>query len=344
MTHRPALPRAVRTIRPIRAVALVAVAGALAACSPAQTLLGLHPNTAVLSNSPAVTAGQASAIATRALTQAQRADALRTPEAAESAYTGLALTVAPARYVVEKVLDPSKDSSGGALAPVAQPSRIVVTAGRGFPRTVLAVWQPDGSSTRQAVLMDSPDVRTPFRVATRVDLLPGEVLPPTAPNTRGASVLAEDVGGLVATPRQAVKDLAALLQTGTSGGTPFDSSVVVREVRSKAAAQAKDVNKVAVFQQRHTARDDGMRVVRTADGGALVFAAINRTDLFTVRKGAGVITPPPAYRALGSGLKRITRSAAVTTVEVVALVLPPHGKGSARVIGFSEMPVAVKGS
>lgn len=325
-------------------LALAAAAAVLTACSPADTLLGLQPNTAVLSNSPAITAGQASSIATRAITQAQRADALRTKEAATTAYTGLALTVAPARYVVEQVIDPSKNTSGGALAAVPQPSRVVVTAGRSFPRTVLAVWQPEGSSTREAVIMGSPDVRTPFRVAMRVELLPGQVLPPTAPNTRGASVLGPDVGGLVATPRQVVDDLATLLTTGRSGGTAFASSVVVSEVRAKAAAQAKDVAKVAVFSQKHTAREDGLNVIRTADGGALVFAAINRQDLFVVRKGAGVITPPPAYRALGSGLKSITRSAAVTTVQSVVLVVPPQGKGAVRVIGFSEVPVAVKGS
>ena len=149
----------------------------------------------------------------------------------------------------------------------------------------------------------------------------------------------------MATPRSGGHATShSLLQTGTLGGTPFERAPVVSEVRSKAAAQARDVRKVATFTQRHTARDDGTTVIRTADGGALVFAAINRTDLFTVRKGAGVITPPPAYRALASGLKKITKSATVTTVETVVLVLPPRGKGSARVIGFSEVPVAVKGS
>lgn len=340
MVRRPRRPRRLRRALP---VAVCASAVALSACSPAQTLLGLQPNTAVLSNSPAVTPGQASTVATRAITQAQRADALRTTAAAQSAFTGLALTSAPARYLVEKAIDPDADP-GGALAPVAQPSRVVVTAGRSFPRIVVAVWQPEGGRTLEAVLMRSPDVRTPFRVATRVDLLPGEVLPPTPPNTRGASVLADDVGGLVATPRQAVADLAAMLQTGTSPSTPFESSVVVKEVRAKAAAQARDVKKVATFTQRHSARGDATTVIRTADGGAIVFAAINRTDQFTVRKGAGVITPPPAYRALASGLKKITRSATVTTVETVVLVVPPRGQGSVRVVGFSEEPVAVKGS
>jgi hypothetical protein len=326
--------------------AAVAVGAAvlLASCSPAQGLLGLQANTAVLSNQPAITAGQATSIAARALGQAQRADALRTPEAAETAFTGLELRVAPPRYVVERVLDPAKDSSGGALEPVVQPSRIIVTAGRAFPRTIVAVWRPQGSATQQVAVMDSSDVRTPFLVSARADLLPGATLPATAPSTRGASLLGPDVEGLVATPAQAVKDLALLLQTGRSGGTSFAPSVVVKDVRTKAAAQAKDVAKVAVFRQTHAAEAEGIRVVRTADGGAIVVAAIDRTDRFGVRKGAGVITPPPAYRALSSGLKKITRAAAVTTVQTVVLVLPPQGGGPAQVIGFSEVPVSVSGS
>ncbi len=327
------------------AVAAVLVAALAGACSPVQAVLGLHPNTAVLSNSPAVSAGQAVRIAARALGQAQRADALRTEEAARTAYTGLALKIAPNRYVIEKVLDPAASTTtGGALEPVIKPSRVVVTAGRAFPRTIVAVWTPQGSSIAQVAVLDSADVRTPFKVSARTDLLPGQGLPATPPNSRGASILPKDVDGLVATPEQAVTDLATLLQTGKGGSTTFASSAVVREVRTKAAAQAKDVSKVAVFRQTHVPEKTGMRVIRTADGGAVVIAAIDRTDRFTVRKGAGVITPPPAYRALSKGLKKITKSASVTTVQTVVLVLPPQGRGSARLIGFSEVPVAVSGS
>ncbi|WP_460460661.1 hypothetical protein, partial [Angustibacter peucedani] len=298
----------------------------------------------LLSNRPAVDAAQATQIAARALGQAQRADALRTDEAAKTAFTGLALKITPARYVVEKVLDPSKDASGGALEPVVEPSRIVVTAGRSFPRTLLAVWTPEGSSTAQVAVLESTDVRTPFKVAVRADLLPGAGLPPTAPAARGASVLPRDVDGLVATPEKAVADLARLLQTGTSGGTPFAANVVVKDVRTKAAQQAKDVAKVATFQQVHAAEPYGLRVVRTADGGAVVVAAIDRTDSFTVKKGAGVITPPPAYRALSGGkLKKITKRASVRTVQTVVLVLPRQGAGPARLVGFSEVPVQVSG-
>jgi len=307
-------------------------------------MLGIKPNTSVLSGHPAITANQATAVAGRALAQAERADALRTQEAAKTAYTGLALKTAPPRYVVEKVLDPGKNSSGGALASVVQPSRIVITAGRAFPRTVIAVWTPQGSTTQQVAVLDSPDVRSPFRVSARADMLPGVGLPATAPNTRGASMLPADVEGLAATPTRAVADFAKLLQTGTSASTKFAPSKVVSDVRSKAAAQAKGVKAVAVFNQSHVPEKEGVRVFRTADGGAIVVAAIDRLDRFTVRKGAGVINPPAAYPALGGGMKKITKSATVQTVQMVVLSVPPQGKGPVRLIGFTEDPVAVTGS
>jgi hypothetical protein len=119
---------------------------------------------------------------------------------------------------------------------------------------------------------------------------------------------------------------------------------VVNEVRAKAAAQARSVKSVAVFGQTHVPEKDGMRVVRTADGGAIVVAAIDRLDRFTVRKGAGVINPPPVYRALGGGMKKITKVATVQTVQMVVLSVPPQGKGPVQLLGFTEDPVAVTGS
>ena len=73
-------------------------------------------------------------------------------------------------------------------------------------------------------------------------------------------------------------------------------------------------------------------------------AAIDRVDRFRVRKGAGTITPPSTYAGLARGAQRITRQADVTTVQVLALVLPPAGRGPARVVGFSEQPVTFSAS
>ncbi|GAB3683230.1 hypothetical protein [Angustibacter aerolatus] len=336
------MTRVARAVRPVALAALAAAA--LGGCST-QSLLGLEQNTAVLSNRAVLQPQQAVEIAGRALAQAERADAVQTTAAARTAYTGLALDVAGPTYTVAQVLDPEKDRSGGALEQYAPPSRVVVTAGRDFPRTLLAVGTPEGGPTAQLSVLSTPDVRTPYRVAARADLLPGAELPATAPNERGAATLAPDVEGLVATPERALRDYAKLLQTGTSGGTDFADDVVVDQVRGESAKQRKGVEKVARYRQTHAASDDDLEVVRTADGGALLVGVIERHDVFTVRKGAGTIKPPAAYAALADGkLQQIRKKADVTTVQMVAMVLPPKGAGDARVVGFSELPTKVTAS
>ncbi|GMA88676.1 hypothetical protein GCM10025868_39260 [Angustibacter aerolatus] len=129
----------------------------------------------------------------------------------------------------------------------------------------------------------------------------------------------------------------SLLQTGTSGGTDFADDVVVDQVRGESAKQRKGVEKVARYRQTHAASDDDLEVVRTADGGALLVGVIERHDVFTVRKGAGTIKPPRrTRRSPTASLQQIRKKADVTTVQMVAMVLPPKGAGDARVVGFSE--------
>ena len=209
---------------------------------------------------------------------------------------------------------------------------------------MLAVARPGGAATAQLSVLQSPDARTPYRVAARVDLLPGATLPPTAPADQGAAVLGPDASSLVTTPRRALVDYATLLRTGRTDGTVFAPDVVVASVRDNARGQARGVAAVATFAQEHRVEPGSFSVVRTADGGALVVAAVDRVDRFLVRKGAGTIKAPPAYSALAKGVTRIPQRAEVTTVQLVAMVLPPAGRGQARVVGFSEHPARVTAS
>jgi hypothetical protein len=333
------------------AVVALAVAVGATACSPAEDVLGLRRNTQA--SRPALSGEQAMTVAERALGRAVRADALQDAQQASAAYTGLALRLAGPTYTVERVLDPQRQQAAGALQAPPTPSRVVVAAGRQWPRSMLTVARPDGAATAQLSVLRSADARTPYRVAARVDLLPGAALPRTAPVEQGAAVLGPDATGLVATPRRALADYATLLRTGrtarTDGkqsthGTAIAADVVVRSVRDNATSQARGVAAVATFTQDHRVEPDSFSVLRTADGGALVVAAVDRIDRFRVRKGAGTIKPPAAYTALAKGVTRITQRADVTTVQLVALVLPPAGGGPARVVGFSEHPVQVTAS
>lgn len=321
------------------ALAVSAVALAVSGCSRAGAL-GLESNGQVAVDRPPVTASQARTIAERVLNEASVADVLRTSQAMNTAFTGVALRTAPARYAVEKSTHPDTDDTGEALQPPPAPAEIIRTVGPQFPRTILTVTPAEDEATRELGVLVSSGVTDPYRVDSRVRLLPGTSVPDTRPG--GAAVLSPTAvsGELSSSPADALQDYAALLQTGTSGGARFAADPVVQSVRDNAKQQASQVSKIASFRQTHTLTKDTIHVVATRDGGALVVGALQRVDTFTVKKGKGHLAPPAAYRAL-AGVTKITKSATVRTVEVVALVIPPSGGGDVRVIGFTELPESV---
>jgi hypothetical protein len=310
-------------------------------CSRAD-VLGVEANTQVASDRPAMTATQAESIAERVLGEASVADALRTSAAMSTAFTGVALRTAASRYAVEASMEsPGERDSGEALQPPPPPTRVVRTVGAAFPRLILTVAPAEDETTRELAVLSSSGVLDPYKVASRVRLLPGVAVPEFAP--AGAAVLSASGGDrqLSVSPVDALRDYATLLQTGKSGGTTFAADPVVVSVRDNAKQQASQVSKIASFRQTHAATKDAVHVIATRDGGAIVIGALERVDTFTVKKGKGHLAPPAAYKALAGGVTKITKSALVTTVEVVALVIPPAGEGAVQVIGFTELPASV---
>ncbi len=323
-----------------RALAGAVVVAVLAAgCGSRADLLGLAANERPAAGVAALTPAQASAVAGRALALAHESDTTRSMQGARAAFTGAALRTAAAAYAVDRALAPGTDPGAAALAPAAPASHIVLTARTAYPRSFLALSRPPGAAADELAVLTARDARTPYRVASRAVLLPRAVLPPTLP---AAPVLSARVGGLVATPAAAVRDYAKLLQTGANTSTAFAASPVTASVRANAAAQARAVAKVATFTQRHRVTSDPVVVVGTSDGGAIVVATIERVDELVVRKGAGVLAPPGSYRALAGGLRTITRSAQVRTVQVVVLAVPRSGGGPVRLIAFSELPLRIR--
>jgi hypothetical protein len=83
--------------------------------------------------------------------------------------------------------------------------------------------------------------------------------------------------------------------------------------------------------------------VGQANGGALVFGVIERTDSFKVKNGQNVKTSANKAFVLLSGKKSVTRSASITTLEFVAFAVPPSG-GRATLVAAREQIVAGSGS
>jgi hypothetical protein len=321
----------------------VGVLGLLAVAGCSRTdVLSVEANTQVAVDRAPLTATQARVIAERVLGEASVADALKTTEAIETAFTGVALRTAASRYAVEKSTQPEEGDTGEALQPPPPPTEVVRTLGARYPRSLFTVSPALEENTRELAVIESGSVLDPYRVASRVRLLPGTSVPDLAAS--GAPVLSptEVSGRLSVAPAEALADYAALLQTGKSPGTSFAQDPVVQSVRDNAKQQASQVSKIASFSQKHSVSSDPVHVIATRDGGALVVGALTRVDTFAVKKGKGHLAPPAAYKALAGGVTKITKSATVTTVEVVAMVIPPTGGGPVRVIGFTELPESVK--
>jgi hypothetical protein len=328
-----------RVVRPLVLVCVVLVA--VTACSRA-SVLGIEANTQVATDRAPVTASQARTVAERVLGEASVADALRTTEAISTAFTGVALRTAASRYAVEKSTEAAQHDTGEVLQPPPPPSEVIRTLGARYPREILTVSADADKTTRQLAVLVSGSVLDPYRVAGRVTLLPGAGVPDVS--VAGAPVLAPTATGgrLTVAPADALRDYATLLQTGKSGATQFAPDPVVSSVRQNAKQQAAQVKKIATFRQTHALADDPVHVIATRNGGALVVGALERVDTFTVKKGKGHLAPPAAYKALAGGITKIMKSATVTTVEVVALVIPPGPDPEVRVIGFTELPESVK--
>ena len=79
-------------------------------------------------------------------------------------------------------------------------------------------------------------------------------------------------------------------------------------LKTAAAAQAKALGKLGTLAQGHEPRLDDAVTFRLADGGAVTFGLMKRTDTISVKKGAKELVLPAEYAKL-IGKKKVTKSA-----------------------------------
>ena len=79
---------------------------------------------------------------------------------------------------------------------------------------------------------------------------------------------------------------------------------------------------------------------RLADGGAVTFGLMRRTDTIAVKPTAKELVLPAEYAKV-TGKKKVTKSLTLQSLEPVVIVVPTTGK--AEVIGARELLVSGKG-
>ena len=338
-TSRPGSVRARgRATRRVLALGTLAGALALAGCGSQEALVGLHaaPTEKTASAAP-LDAEEATAVATRLLTT------LETPAAGngkaataarQAVLTGDALTLDKARTASKAAT--ATPAAGLATAP--RPTVVAQSQGRAWPRAILATTLDEKTNTQllHVMLSEKPDQR--FRITASVPMFAGAQLPALGESTKGAPLL--DTGaknGLASAPKDAVAAYANALATPT----PKKKTTAVKTddpfataLRTSAATQTKALGKLASLRQVHEPLLGDAVTFRLADGGAVTFGLMKRTDSVALKPAAKEIVLPPEYARV-TGKPKATKSFSLNNLEPFVMVVPTSG--AAKVIGADEL-------
>ncbi len=334
--------------RPTRSLTLAAGALAaalvLAGCGDAtQTLVGMRPAPTEKTATAPLDPDGATAIATRLLTAADtpaEGDAAAQKVARATIYSGDALALAEAR--AQRAAPPT-ESADAALATGPTPTVVAQSQGRDWPRAILAATLDADTNTQYLHVMLSEEPDEPFRIAASVPMFAGAQLPAVGTEATGAPLLDATVTqGLATSPEKAVAAYAAAIAQpkGTASKAVDVTDPFATGLKTAAATQAKSLGKLATLKQVHDPRLEKALTFRLADGGAVTFALMQRTDTITVRPTAKELVLPKAYADLVKK-KKVTRTLVLNNLEAIVVLVPTTG--AARVIGADELLVSGRG-
>ena len=334
--------------RNLRAMALsvvsVVIGASLAGCGAAPAVLGIHGPPKANAASAPLTVDQAKRILTRDFTaalQGETTTGAAAQAALRTAYSGDALRAAKARVKLAAVQPAGADSP--LLAP-QQPRLLAVSRGFGYPRVMVAQTVAAKGSLPILHLLTSPDAATPYRISASATMLPLSTVKPFDPLRQG-SPLVTDGSALAVSGIELLKAYAAGMAFPAKVVTnpPFAADTKAAQVRAGAAEVAKAVASQASFTRDNKVVPNSVYAVRQANGDALVFGVIERTDSFAVKSGQAINTIANKAFVLLSGKKKVTKSASITTVEFVVFSVPRE-TGRATLVAASEQVVAGSGS
>jgi hypothetical protein len=299
-------------------------AGIVASAVLAGCAVPRHRATAIV-DEPATSYGGASAILVHFNTVRRQADAARSPRILAGVEGGAALTADVSLYRVSARLHPRRH---GARRPWTSPSQLFVPRFTRYPLWFVAVVEDTGRGTRVAAVLARASVTTPWRVVLAPQLVATTPLPAVR-TVRGGQVAVPmtDRGGLARSPAATVDRYCRVLADPRSryvGDFSADSFIPqMRRVQSRARAPR-------VIQR--WARMPGGYALRTASGGALVFASVRRQDRYRFGPRQAFRWPrsnPAAAYQPG----RVRRSATVTYLYQLLMYVPARGGGGSRVLG-----------
>lgn len=253
------------------------------------------------------------------------------PAALPARMTGPALELRQARLALRSALP-------DATAPPALGGELlldITPAATPWPRFFLTATMPDDEGVPRVQVLTQAGPREPYKLAAWVTLLPGVTLPTVTREAPPEPLPPAETSGLVAAPRDVVARYSDVLDKGAESvyaddfaADPFREQVLAEQQAERAA-----VSEFFRYTFDHAPRENAVWAVRTADGGAIVVAALNAQRRFQVTAPGARLPLPPDLAAL-AGASEATQLGVVNSLEMVAFAVPPEG---------SDDPVTVLG-
>jgi hypothetical protein len=178
-----------------------------------------------------------------------------------------------------------------------------------------------------------------FRAAAVTPMLPDAKLDALDPTSDGSAAVAEGAD-LSADP----DDVVAAFAASVAFPDPKPTTVLApdplsEQLRQSARAQSQALDSRGAFTQEHAPKGI-LGGLRLKDGkGAIVFAHLVRSDAIAMR--SPVKLTPAKDLTLLTGIRTITTEAALTSNEIIAIVVP--ASGPARIVAASDQLVAGSG-
>ncbi|KQY59666.1 hypothetical protein ASD11_08980 [Aeromicrobium sp. Root495] len=252
------------------------------------------------------------------------ASAVLDPKPLSTVETGAALAIDTGSFDVAQ-----RSGSDDSRAP--GPSDVVQVEAPYFTRYPLwFVAVSRNEKTQRVQVFERTSAVDPWLLVDTPEIAAGAQLPELRRREGDAlAVKAANGAGMAASPQKAAAAYAAALVPGAKSGTVDVSDDTFRQQMSRTAEQNSALKGVG-FSQRWSA-EPVAHALRTSDGGALVFATLERLDAYEVQDGVTVTfaQDSPQQAFLQSG---ISTSGTLRYLHQVLLRVPP-GDGPVRALG-----------
>lgn len=225
-------------------------------------------------------------------------------------------------------------------------AQTVIPGDPGWPRSVFAITTTtEDQQSKRLLVLNQESAHENYKLWGVARLFQGAQLPKFPVDTIGAQMGTPTDEGLKATPAEAVRRYADVLQN--PGSSQYAMEFAQDDFRTSMDSLTQAVQKGIEAnrgsqEQTFTPQDGEIRVMHSSEGGDLVVAQIN--SVWTRRAGEGRESSPASdsEKALfGDG--KATSTMKVTYVNVIALYIPSStSQDPIRAVGAEREPIKVE--